>query len=250
MFRIIALKLTSCSGCLNEVIYALSQSDIREKYGVLYFTEILDSDKLTEANIALIEGSVTNTHQEELLRDVRTRVEVLVALGNCAILGGVQSLRAETSVEVVKRDVYPEPGYVSVYNEVKTLDRVVRVDFTIPGCPVRSEAIIEFLRKYAVGGLPVVIYESVCGECKRKNTLCVLVAKKTPCLGPVTLSGCGALCPQYSRGCYGCYGLKSFDITGENINALCRRLVELGFSESDFKTLLHAYGYRVYSKFK
>jgi coenzyme F420-reducing hydrogenase gamma subunit len=57
-----------------------------------------------------------------------------------------------------------------------------------------------------VGRAPGLRDESVCMDCKRAGLVCVLVARGEPCLGPVTHAGCGALCPRYERGCYGCFG--------------------------------------------
>lgn len=248
MVKVLVAKLTSCSGCLSELIYALTHSDIKANYNVTYFTEILDIDKISDAELAFIEGSVTTKHQEEFLKNVRSRVEFLVALGTCALMGGVQSLRVEGRIEDVKKIVYPEPRYINVLGEVRSVDSVVKVDFAIPGCPVNGDALVSFLRKYALGGLPVAIYETVCSECKRRNIPCVVVTRRAPCLGPVTNSGCGALCPQFSRGCYGCYGLKFFDITREKIEALLDRLVEFKVDESNLRAVLLAYSFKLYSK--
>jgi len=246
--KVLVAKLTSCSGCLSELIYALTHSDIKANYNVTYFTEILDIDKISDTELAFIEGSVTTKHQEEFLKNVRSRVEFLVALGTCALMGGVQSLRVEGRIEDVKKIVYPEPRYINVLGEVRSVDSVVKVDFAIPGCPVNGDALVSFLRKYALGGLPVAIYETVCSECKRRNIPCVVVTRRAPCLGPVTNSGCGALCPQFSRGCYGCYGLKFFDITREKIEALLDRLVEFKVDESNLRAVLLAYSFKLYSK--
>ena len=248
MVKVLVAKLTSCSGCLSELIYALTHSDIKANYSVTYFTEILDIDKISDAELAFIEGSVTTKHQEEFLKDVRSRVEFIVALGTCALMGGVQGLRLEGGIEDVKRAVYPEPRYIDILSEVKPVDSVIKVDFAVPGCPVNGDALVSFLRKYALGGLPVAIYETVCSECKRRGIPCVVVMRKTPCLGPVTTSGCGALCPQFGRGCYGCYGLEFFDISRENIKALVDRLLEFRVDEANIRALLLAYSFKLYSK--
>ncbi len=249
MIRVLAVKLTSCFGCLGELVYALTQSDIRDKFSVEYFTEIVDSDKINSADIAFVEGSVTTRHQEELLKTVRSRVEFLVALGTCALSGGVQSLGVKSNLKSTEKTLFPVLQ-LSILEEVKPVESIVKVDFAIPGCPVSDNALISFLKKYSLGGLPVIIYESVCGECKRKGVPCILVSNRIPCLGPITLSGCGALCPQLSRGCYGCYGLKFFDITVENIRALETKLRELGLRESEFRRLLLAYGYKTYAEIR
>jgi coenzyme F420-reducing hydrogenase gamma subunit len=250
VFRVVVVKLTSCSGCLNELLYAFTHSDIRDKYTIEYFTEIVDKDKLTSADIAFIEGSVSTTSQEELLRAVRSSVEFLVAMGTCALYGGVQSLKRHRGVDDSSTSTTLTPRSERLYSEIKTIDSVVKVDFAIPGCPVSGDAVVSFLRKFALGGLPVAIYESVCSECKRRGLTCILVTGKEPCLGPITVSGCGAICPAYSRGCYGCYGLKFFDINPESIRAIRERLRAMGLDEGNFKILIQAYSFKLYSKFE
>jgi len=246
MYRVGIAKLTSCSGCINEVIYALTFRDIVDKYRVEYFTEVLDVEDFGEVDIVFVEGSISNKHQEEFVKNARAKAEFLVAIGTCALMGGVQSLRSGIDVEVVKRTVYPEPRYIDIYSDVKPVTDIVKVDLVIPGCPVNGDAVASLLRKYSLGGLPIPIYESVCGECKRKRFECVLVAKGIPCLGPITISGCGAICPSFGRGCYGCYGIKYFDIGKENIELFIKHLEELGLSREDVDTLLKGYGFKVY----
>jgi len=246
MYRIAIVKLTSCSGCINEVIYALTFRDIVDKYRVEYFTELTDVEDFGEVDIVFVEGSVSNKHQEELVKNARAKTEFLVAIGTCALMGGVQSLRNGVDVEVVKRTVYPEPRYIDIYSDVKPVTDIVKADLVIPGCPVNGEAVASLLRKYSLGGLPIPIYESVCGECKRKRFECVLVAKGIPCLGPITVGGCGAICPSFGRGCYGCYGIKYFDIGRKNLESFIKRLEELGLNREDVDTLLKGYGFKVY----
>ena len=88
----------------------------------------------------------------------------------------------------------------------------MRVDFELQGCPISKEQLLEVISAYLNRRRPRVRSHSVCVECKRRGTVCVMVAHGTPCLGPVTQAGCGAVCPSFNRGCYGCYGPK------ENLN--------------------------------
>jgi len=246
--RIALFKLTSCSGCLNEALLALLEGDVRAEYEVVYFTEALDVEAFERADIALVEGSVTNKHQEELLKTLRSRVDFLVALGTCAVMGGVQALRVEGGVEEAKRAVYPRPELVEAYGEPLPLSAVVKVDYEVPGCPASREAVLELLRKYALGGLPVAIYESVCAECKRAGVPCVVVTRGVPCLGPVTRSSCGAICPRFERGCHGCYGLLEPGLDGGRLRALEERLRSMGLDSSSYTALMRAYSYRAYKR--
>jgi coenzyme F420-reducing hydrogenase gamma subunit len=247
MYRVAVVKLTSCSGCINEIVYAFTFSDIVSKYRIEYFTELVDVEEMGGVDIVFIEGSISNKHQEELVKSVRAKAGFVVAIGTCAVMGGVQSLRVGSDVNDVKKAVYAEPQYIEVYSDVKPVTDVIKVDFVIPGCPINGSALTSFLRKYAFGGLPIAIHESVCAECKRRGLECVLVARGVPCLGPVTISGCGAICPSFGRGCYGCYGIKYFDLNREKLEAFSRRLTELGMDRDDIDVLLKGYGFKVYS---
>jgi len=250
VLRVAFLKLTSCSGCLNQALVALLTSeDLLSKYEIVYFTElgIISNDNY---DLVLVEGSVTNTKQERKLEEFRARSKTLVALGTCAVQGGVHSLRAGEDFEEVKKTVYPFPQKIDVYSEPKPVSEIVRVDFFLQGCPVKGEAVVNMLRKYAIGGLPLILPESVCSECKRKGLTCVMVSQGIPCLGPITVSGCGALCPSFQRGCYGCYGLRTWDINEVKLEKFIGRISKLGAPGSMIQTALRGYGYRSFKYVK
>jgi sulfhydrogenase subunit delta len=90
----------------------------------------------------------------------------------------------------------------------------VKVDFELRGCPINKRQLLEVISAYLNERKPAIAEHSVCIECKRRGTVCVMVAHGTPCLGPVTHAGCGAICPAYDRGCYGCYGPMETPNTG------------------------------------
>jgi sulfhydrogenase subunit delta len=243
LLKLAIVKMTSCSGCINELLSALLEDDIRANYALVYSTELVDSIEFREADLAFVEGSVTTRHQEEALKDLRKQVGFIVATGTCALMGGVQSLRAIGGFKPGSGDSPLEQESNEIYREPKPLDQVVRVDYALPGCPVNANAVKAFLRKYYLGGLPVAIYETVCSECKRRGLPCVLVSEGSPCLGPITVSGCGALCPGFGRGCYGCYGLQFHGLDGGRVLAFAERLRELGLPDLDYKVLISAYSY-------
>jgi|YelNatPaOPRAMG01_1025707.scaffolds.fasta_scaffold43213_2 coenzyme F420-reducing hydrogenase gamma subunit len=247
MYKVSLIKLTSCSGCISEVVYAFTYSDITNNYGIVYSTELTDSGEMGEVDIALIEGSVSDEQQEKLVKSVRAKAKFVAAIGTCAIMGGIQSMRADSDIDIVKGAVYPEPQYVDVYGVPKPITDVINVDFALPGCPINGDALVQLLRKYALGGLPVVIHEVVCATCKRKGLECVTVSKGVPCLGPITISGCGAICPSFGRGCYGCFGIKHSDLNKEKLEAFSNRLVELGAGREDLEVSIKGFGYKTYS---
>lgn len=251
MYRLAVIKTTSCSGCISELLYALtSSSTVFENYEVKYFTEIVDSDDLgADIDIVFVEGSISNLRQENLLRSIRDKAKFIVALGTCATFGGIQTLRVSENLDAVKRSIYPNPDYIDVYSDVKSVDNIIRVDLVFPGCPVNGDAVASFLKKYALGGLPITLFESVCGECKRRGIGCVMVSKGIPCLGPVTNSGCGAICPSFNRGCYGCFGIKSFDIDKEKLEYFVDALTRVGMGKRESLVLLRGFSYKVYEKF-
>lgn len=217
--------------------------DIRSIYSIKYSKElgVLDGDNY---DLALIEGSVSTREQEEVLREIEHRSVFIVALGTCAIQGGIQALRSGDDISIVKSTTYPKPDLVDVMSETKPVSEVIRVDYYIPGCPVDEEVLVDFLRKFSVRGLPIDLDEPVCSECKRMGINCITVSKGTPCIGPLTKSGCRALCPSIGRGCYGCSGLRTGDLDPEKLKSYIQRLVELGYPSEHGYILLKTYGSR------
>jgi len=244
-------KLTSCSGCINELIYALvKHPELLKLIDVKYFTELQDVNALTEIDVAIIEGSSIRSEHEEILKKIRELSKVLVSMGTCATLGGVQSLRIGVDVNEVKKYVYPNPEYVDAYNDVKAVSELIQVDLSLRGCPVNGDALASIIKKIVIGGWPAEVYESLCADCKRAGIECVVVTKGTPCLGPIVSAGCGALCPSFGRGCYGCYGIKDKDIDSGKIFEMEKALERLGLSRDDFYSLLKGYSMKLVKSLK
>ena len=137
---------------------------------------------------------------------MRSASKALVTIGACATAGGIQALRNFADVEEYLGVVYASPEYVSTLATSTPIAEHVRVDFELRGCPIDKRQLLEVVTAFLQGRKPGISSASVCLECKRRGNVCVMVAHGTPCLGPVTHAGCGALCPAYNRGCYGCYG--------------------------------------------
>ena len=125
--------------------------------------------------------------------------------------------------------MYAHPEYLSTLDRSTPIGAHINVDFELRGCPIDKRQLIEVLASYLQGRKPRIPTFSVCVECKRKGNVCVAVANGTPCLGPVTQAGCGALCPSFARGCYGCFGPQD----SPNAPALSSQLLELGMSQDD-----------------
>lgn len=224
-------KLASCSGCINEMIYALlSDTMLSEIMDIAYFPELQDTNSL-EGNfdVFLIEGSVVNREQRERVEDIRERSKIVVAVGTCSTYGGIQSLRDREDVEEVKKRIYPKPELIDVEGDVYSLQEVIKTDLALPGCPINGDAFLRLLRKLALGGGDVSIPESLCTECKRRGNDCVVVRGKMFCLGPITSAGCGAICPSFGRGCIGCFGLRS-DLSPKDVEKFAERMEKLGLA--------------------
>lgn len=200
-------KFASCDGC------QLSLLDCEDE--LLAVANAVDIANFPEAsrrvvkgryNVSLVEGSITTPHDAERIQKIREISDILITIGACATAGGIQALRNFADVEEYTSIVYASPEYIHTLDKSTPIAEHVKVDFELRGCPINKYQLVEVLNAYLNGRKPNIPTYSVCMECKRRGTVCVLVAKQIPCLGPVTQAGCNALCPSYSRGCFGCYG--------------------------------------------
>jgi coenzyme F420-reducing hydrogenase gamma subunit len=157
-------------------------------------------------DVTLVEGSVSTPHEAELIKKIRAESKILIAIGACATAGGIQALRNRADVDEFARAVYPHPEYLHYLPKATPISEHVKVDLELYGCPVSRAEVLEAVTALLQDRKPNLPQHSVCLECKRKGTVCVMVAKNMLCLGPATRSGCGALCPSCGRGCYGCFG--------------------------------------------
>jgi sulfhydrogenase subunit delta len=228
--RLAVYKFASCDGC------QLSLLDCEDELlAVAAAVEIADFREASSAvlpgpfDLAIVEGSVTTPHDAELVRGIRAQARVLVTIGACATAGGIQALRNFGDVAEFARAVYAHPEYIATLATSTPIAAHVPVDFELRGCPINKGQLLEVVGAFLTGRAPNLPSESVCTECKRRGTVCVVVAKGMPCLGPVTHAGCGAICPSYARGCYGCFGPQDTP----NAPSLTRRLRELGLSSPE-----------------
>ena len=187
-------------------------------------------------DLSLVEGSITNAHDAERIHEVRRQSAVLITIGACATAGGIQALRNFADVEEFTRAVYATPAYISTLATSTPISDHVCVDYELRGCPINKQQLLEVINAYLNKRKPSIRAHSVCVECKQRGNVCVSVAHGEPCLGPVTHAGCGALCPAYDRGCYGCYGPKELP-NSASLAAWARR--ELGASQADITRLYH-----------
>jgi coenzyme F420-reducing hydrogenase gamma subunit len=222
-------KFSSCDGC------QLSLLDCEDE--LLAVAGAVDIANFPEASravvqgpydLSLVEGSITTPHDAERIREVRRVSRFLVTIGACATAGGIQALRNFKDVQTLIPLVYARPEYISTLDRSTPISAHVPVDFELRGCPINKGQLLEVVSAYLHGRKPNVPPHSVCVECKLRGTVCVMVAHGTPCLGPVTHAGCGALCPAFNRGCYGCFGPKETP----NTAAVGARWILLGAPEA------------------
>jgi sulfhydrogenase subunit delta len=205
--RIGVVKFASCDGCQLTLLDLEDELlPITERFEIVEFPEATSNRSEGPYDVLLVEGSISTPEQAEEIVDLRSRTRTLVTIGACATAGGIQALRNWADEPAWRASVYPEPGYVSSLATATPIADHVQVDAELRGCPIAPGQLRELLAALRIGRRPQLPAESVCLACKRAGNECVLVAKGIPCLGPVTVAGCGALCPAFGRGCYACFG--------------------------------------------
>jgi coenzyme F420-reducing hydrogenase gamma subunit len=205
--RLAVWKFASCDGCQLSLLDC--EDELLALAGaveIAYFAEASSNLLPGPYDVSLVEGSITTAHDAERIRAVRASSKRLITIGACATAGGIQALRNFADVTDYIAAVYASPEYISTLATSTPISAHVAVDFELRGCPINKAQLLEVIAAMLAGRKPEIANESVCTECKRRGTPCVMVAHGTPCLGPVTHAGCGAICPAYGRGCYGCYG--------------------------------------------
>jgi sulfhydrogenase subunit delta len=236
--RLGVFKFASCDGCqlslldcedeLLAVTDRVEIADFREAS-----SEVLDGPY----DLALVEGSITTEEDRARIVAIRAASRTLVTIGACATSGGIQALRNFADVEEYRRVVYARPEYIRTLATSTGIRDHVPVDFELRGCPIDKGQLLEVIGAFLARRAPNVPTESVCVECKRRGQVCVLVAHGTPCLGPVTQTGCGALCPGYHRGCYGCFGPQDTP----NLPAMVGELGRLGMDRPAIGRILRTF---------
>jgi sulfhydrogenase subunit delta len=223
-------KFASCDGCqlslldLEDHLLALTG-----KINVACFLEASRAVEPGPYDLSLVEGSITTPEDAHRIKQVRRVSKLVVTIGACATAGGIQALRNFTDVRDYIPMVYAHPKYIKTLDRSTPISEHIKVDYQLPGCPINKNQLLELLQAILQGRTPRFADEAVCLACKIRGNICVLVADGVPCLGPVTHAGCGALCPTYHRGCYGCFGPKE----AANTAALSARFRQLGVSAAD-----------------
>jgi coenzyme F420-reducing hydrogenase gamma subunit len=229
--KLAVFKFASCDGCQLSL---LSLEDelltLADRLDIAYFLEASSRTEPGPYDVALVEGSITTPHDAERIREIRRQAKSLITIGACATAGGIQALRNWADCAEFVRAVYATPEFIQTLATSTPISDHVQVDFELHGCPIDKRQLLEVLLAFLYGRRPRLPNHSVCLDCKRRGTVCVMVAQGTPCLGPITHSGCSAICPSYDRGCYGCFG----PCKQPNVVSLTEWLESTGSARPDF----------------
>lgn len=224
-------KFSSCDGC--QLAFLNAGEDLlklAQLVDIQHFLEAGVADEYAKVDIAFVEGSVSTTDELTRIQRVRANSQLVVTLGACATSGGMQALRnLDGSNEAWKHAIYAHPEFIQTLDRAEPVSDHIKVDFEIWGCPVNGQQVLAAVQQLLFGVSPLDQRDKVCMECKRQHAVCVMVTEGRPCMGPVTRTGCGALCPRFGRDCYACFG------PAENINtdAMSHRLEGLGLPQAD-----------------
>lgn len=223
-------KFASCDGCQLTLLNCEDELiPLAGAVEIAYFPEATRAVVEGPYDVSLVEGSITTPDELERIQRVREVSRRVITIGACATAGGIQALRNFADVAEFRSIVYAHPEYISTLSHSTPISEHVKVDFELRGCPINKDQLLEVLAAELQGRKPRIPSHSVCVECKRRGNVCVTVAHGTPCLGPVTQAGCGALCPSFDRGCYGCFGPQDTP----NTVSIATRLRTHGMSEPE-----------------
>ena len=228
--RVAVHKFTSCDGCQLAFLYlAEDLLELAKQVDFVHFVEMGPTDPLAKVDIAYVEGSISTPDEAKRIQEIRANSRYLITIGACATAGGIQALRNFANKDEWMKAIYATPETIETLDTATAISNHVKVDLEIYGCPVNSQQVLASILSLLHKAKPGIQHDKVCLECKRLGYSCVMVTKGIPCMGPVTHTGCGALCPSIGRGCYACYG------PAENINtdSFTKWLSSLGVSDAE-----------------
>lgn len=227
------ISIYGLTGCAGDQLLILNLED--ELLDILGAVDIHSFEMAQSRNvedkvdIALVEGTVVDAHDEARLRKIRENCDLLVAIGTCAVWGGVVACRNDANRRSLVDMVYGKENKSVKFQTPLPLSHFVKVDCSIPGCPIEKSEILQALASLLRGDLPVIPTYPVCFECKMKENRCLLIEDGAFCQGPLTRAGCGALCPSRGQVCIGCRG----PVDEANVSSEVEILKEKGYTDQD-----------------
>lgn len=235
--RIAIYKMSSCAGCQLEFLNLEPVLlDILGLLDLSYFVMARREAEPGPYDIGFVEGAITCAEEIEKLKKAREECGALVALGSCAVYGGIPSMKNWSPERVVEERVYPNPSLLSSVKAMAA-GEYVKIDASLKGCPVNRDELVEFVKSALLGVRPYLRPHSVCMECKANENTCLALDSSQPCMGPVTSAGCKALCPGVGRTCNGCRGPSN----DSNAPSLARTFSEMGLRPKDVTRLFRKF---------
>jgi coenzyme F420-reducing hydrogenase gamma subunit len=235
--KVAFFDFTSCEGCQLTVVDSLqTHLDLLEAVEIVQFREAI-SERGEDYAVAFIEGSITRESDEARVKAIRDQAAVLVALGACAHIGGINAIKNLSPLDDVRKYVYGDKAQWYATYAARPISAVVKVDAFIPGCPIDREEFINVVKAVLLGKKPPIPDYPMCVECKLKENVCMF-DKGGTCAGPVTRAGCGAICPTYGDGCEGCRGL----ISNPNGDSMKNVLAEHGLTPQEIMARMTMFG--------
>jgi sulfhydrogenase subunit delta len=241
--KVAFFDFSSCEGCQLQIANLEEEIiDLINLVEVVNFREVM-KEQSNDYDIAFVEGSIMRPMDAERLKEIRNHAKILVALGACATIGGVNKIRNQWPTDEVKKEVYGElkfknKKYFDVF-ETKALNQVVPVDYYIHGCPINRDEFKSIVTSLILGKKPDIPNYPVCIECKKNENIC-LFEKGEFCLGPITRAGCNSICPSNGSPCEGCRGiLKKPQI--ESVMEILKRY-DLNYEQMKSKSKMYNYG--------
>lgn len=236
--RVAVWKFASCDGCQLSLLDCEDELlTVADKVEIVHFLEATSASQPGPYDVSIVEGSVSAPWQVEAIHEVREQSKFLITVGACATAGGIQALRNYAKLDDYVSVVYARPDYIDSLETSTPISDHVHVDYELRGCPINRHQLLELIAALLGGRHPNIRPYSVCVECKRRGTVCIMVSKGIPCLGPVTHAGCEAICPAHNRGCFGCYGPQEYT----NCSSLQSELVSIGMSPEETEDFFHSF---------
>jgi len=226
--KIAFFDFSSCEGCQLTVVDSLeTHLDLLDAVEIVNFREAI-SDQGQDYAIAFVEGSCTRESDVARLQQIREQADLVVALGACAHLGGVNAIKNNFPLDDVRKSVYGAKAGWYDTDPTRPIGEVIEVDAVVPGCPIDPEEFIAFVKQLLQGRVPALPENPVCVACRMKENTCLWTLGQV-CLGPITRGGCNAICPTNGLGCEGCRGL----LSEPNVDSLLELMNEAGLSTAD-----------------
>ena len=224
--KVAFFDFTCCEGCQLDALNIEGQDlvDLVNAIDIVEFREVA-TGRADRYDIAFVEGSITRESEIPRLKDIRERSGVVIALGACAAIGGINCLKNHLPMGEALEIVYGDDAKYYDTIPARPIHAVIPVDFTVPGCPINTAEYLRIVKELLLGKTPELPDYPVCVECKMAGNVCVFERGET-CLGPVIRAGCNAICVTAGRHCWGCRGL----VDDPNIDSQKDVLTEYGLT--------------------